>query len=80
MVSGLDLVNIASYNNFLGVGVWTKNFAFFLGVNHVDLKRIPVYMAGNPAGTSVRNMLHFAQGMYAVDFYNKVTTRFCDLS
>lgn len=28
----------------------------------LDLERLPVYMAGTPAGTSVRNMMHFAQG------------------
>lgn len=43
-----------------------ENILFILGgfdKTHLNQTRIPVYVAHNPGGTSVQNILHFAQGV-----------------
>ncbi|KAK7502358.1 hypothetical protein BaRGS_00006311 [Batillaria attramentaria] len=45
-----------------------ENILFVLGGadrTHLNISRIPVYVAHNPGGTSVQNIIHFAQGVNA---------------
>lgn len=46
--------------------VLCENILFILGGfdrTHFNLTRVPVYVAHNPGGTSVQNVLHYAQGV-----------------
>ncbi|KAI1289711.1 Gastric triacylglycerol lipase [Halotydeus destructor] len=64
-----SLINtLASRSNFVPQGLWTSNFTFFFGYNSLDFSRLPVYMSHTPAGTSTRNVLHFAQGFVSKAF------------
>ncbi|XP_050393750.2 gastric triacylglycerol lipase [Patella vulgata] len=48
-----------------------ENVLFLLGgfnLHNLNESRIPVYVAHNPAGTSAKNMVHFAQGVRSETF------------
>ncbi|XP_025087222.1 gastric triacylglycerol lipase-like isoform X2 [Pomacea canaliculata] len=50
-----------------------ENVLFVLGgtdSSHLNITRVPVYVAHNPGGTSVQNILHFAQGVN-IDAFQK---------
>ncbi|XP_041364368.1 gastric triacylglycerol lipase-like [Gigantopelta aegis] len=50
----------------IGIDMVCENMIFILGgfdTKYMNVSRVPVYVAHSPAGTSVQNMEHFAQGV-----------------
>ncbi|XP_050390148.2 lysosomal acid lipase/cholesteryl ester hydrolase [Patella vulgata] len=67
-----EFLPTSKFKKFLAKDVCThvsgicENFLFIVDgfdIKNMNKSRVPVYLAHNPAGTSAKNMVHFAQGV-----------------